>query len=528
MRRFHSYGPVDCEDHFCAPREGLIRKCKEQLVGKPEKGGHYFTIWAPRQTGKTWLMRRVKEEIEGTEEGAFIVGDMSMQGVILEEDDPDDVFFRHVPRLFRHAFGVSIEAPGRWDDWIRLFDKESGVFEKPAILFIDEFDSLPPGMVDRLVTLFRDMYLESENYHLHGLALIGVRAVLGVESLRGSPFNVQRSLQIPNLDRAEVMDLFEQYRTESGQKLDAGVVDALYEATRGQPGLVCWFGELLTETYNPGKDQSITIDKWHYVYGRARRTEWNNTLLNLIAKARHRHTEYVIALFSKSDIPFSLRNEWCRYLYLNGVIDAKDVSDETGGITQVCRFSSPFIQHNLYDALTHDLVGDRLPILALDPLDELADVFETPHLDLPALIQRYTSYLKRLKDKGLDPWKDQPRRADLHLTEAVGHFHLYAWLQNAVGRICAVSPEFPTGNGKVDLHLRCGDRRGIIEVKSFIDALETKRARGQAARYAQQMGLDRVTLVLFAPVSDEAVLAKLSGQIEIEGVWVTTAAIGWG
>ncbi len=30
----------------------------------------------------------------------------------------------------------------------------------------------------------------------------------------------------------------------------------------------------------------------------------------------------------------------------------------------------------------------------------------------------------------------------MHLTEAVGHFHLYAWLQNAVGRRCAISPEF--------------------------------------------------------------------------------------
>lgn len=24
---------------------------------------HYFTIWGPRQTGKTWLMRQTKQEI---------------------------------------------------------------------------------------------------------------------------------------------------------------------------------------------------------------------------------------------------------------------------------------------------------------------------------------------------------------------------------------------------------------------------------------------------------------------------------
>jgi len=63
MRRFHSYGPVDCEEHFCIPRQALVDRCVVQLVGNPEKGGHYFTIWAPRQTGKTWLMRQVKQEI---------------------------------------------------------------------------------------------------------------------------------------------------------------------------------------------------------------------------------------------------------------------------------------------------------------------------------------------------------------------------------------------------------------------------------------------------------------------------------
>jgi predicted AAA+ superfamily ATPase len=32
----------------------------QQLLGDdPNKGGHYITIWAPRQTGKTWIMQEV-------------------------------------------------------------------------------------------------------------------------------------------------------------------------------------------------------------------------------------------------------------------------------------------------------------------------------------------------------------------------------------------------------------------------------------------------------------------------------------
>ncbi len=120
-------------------------------------------------------------------------------------------------------------------------------------------------MIDRLVALFRDIYLHRDAHHLSGLALVGVRAVLGVESARGSPLNIQRSLHVPNLTRAEVEDLFAQYREESGQGVDPLVVAALFEATRGQPGLVSWVGELLTEACNPGSGEPITSRTWNRV-----------------------------------------------------------------------------------------------------------------------------------------------------------------------------------------------------------------------------------------------------------------------
>ena len=92
------------------------------------------------------------------------------------------------------------------------------------------------------------MYLNSKQYLLHGLALVGVRAVLGVESTSGSPFNIQRSLHIKNLSFDEVQNMFDQYQKESKQQVDPLVVKKLYEKTLGQPGLIGWFGELLTQT----------------------------------------------------------------------------------------------------------------------------------------------------------------------------------------------------------------------------------------------------------------------------------------
>jgi hypothetical protein len=422
------------------------------------------------------------------------------------------------------------------------------------------------------------MYLDREANWLHGLSLIGVQAV---DSERGSPFNVQKNLHVPNLTLCEVTDLFDQYQQESGQVVEPEVVVSVYESTNGQPCLVGWFGELLTEKYNPGNgrsidpntwrevtdlfdryqlendqivesevvgsvyesiadltcllelelfgksptekynlgnDRSIDPNTWETVHHAAITLEWNNTILNLVKKVRMGYVPHVLGLFSRSDVSFSIDLEWCAYLYMNGVIVPELQTDENGRTTSVCRFSCPFIQKRLYNALTDDLIGDRLPMLVIEPLDDLADVFEGEILNLPSLLDRYKAYLVRMKAQGLSPFKNQPQRTDLHYTEAIGHFHLYAWLQAAIGRRCVTSP---------DIHIRCNGKKGIIEVKSFVDMSETRKGTAQAAAYARSLNLNSVTLALFVPVDDKAVLAKLSGENQSDDVTVTVVAIGW-
>jgi len=78
MRRFSSYGPIDKDLHFYAPRKTLIDKGYTQLVGEdPTKGSHYFTVWAPRQTGKTWIMQEVVDTVKQT--GRYDIAIISME-----------------------------------------------------------------------------------------------------------------------------------------------------------------------------------------------------------------------------------------------------------------------------------------------------------------------------------------------------------------------------------------------------------------------------------------------------------------
>jgi hypothetical protein len=57
--------------------------------------------------------------------------------------------------------------------------------------------------------------------------------------------------------------------------------------------------------------------------------------------------------------------------------------------------------------------------------------------------------------------------------------------------------------------------------------VELEQGRAQAAGYARKLGLGEATMAVFVPIEDEAVPRELSGEMIIDGVKVTVAAIGW-
>jgi hypothetical protein len=80
MRKFSSYGPPLIRNlHYYVPRQQLIEDAFQQLLGQnpDNEGGHYITVWAPRQTGKTWIMREVVLTLE--RETEFDVVILSLQ-----------------------------------------------------------------------------------------------------------------------------------------------------------------------------------------------------------------------------------------------------------------------------------------------------------------------------------------------------------------------------------------------------------------------------------------------------------------
>ncbi|WP_207691194.1 AAA-like domain-containing protein [Desulfonema limicola] len=497
MRKFSSYGPVDTSLHYFVPREKLIEKAFVQLMGEnPDKGGHYITVWAPRQCGKSWIMNKTMWKL--AENDQFHVLKLELEHLKTTEDK--DRIASNIAEEITKYLGLKNPGVRNMDELRLVF--ENKLLDKPLILILDEFDALAEEAISGLAGVFRNIYNNRRNdpnpshkkeYLLHGIALIGVRSVLGIENVKGSPFNVQRSLHIPKLTYEETCSMFFQYEQESGQKVEQEVINSVFYETQGQPGLVSWFGELLTEGYDqyvPDHSRSITAEDFKYVYEDALNVLPNNTVLNIISKARQEPYKGLVLEFfrTKEKQLFRFDEKHINFLYMNGVIDPEKTQDKT-----YIRFSCPFVQKRLFNYFSFELF--RYMGKILEPFEDTSDTITETGLNIKNLLRRYERHLKKNRE-----WmfQDAPRRKDLRIYEAVFHFNLYEFINSFLANKKArVWPEFPTGNGKIDLMIQYAGKLYGLELKSYTDDSDFKISLQQAARYGKTLKLDLIWLVEF-------------------------------
>ena len=150
MRKFSSYGPLDNKREYYAPREALIAHALTQVRGEdPEAGGHYITVWAPRQTGKTWVMREVYLALK--QDSRFDTAILSLQ-YLLNTTDIDKIA-QSIARQLARALDRELPAINQLEEFDQLFTREA--LQKPLILVLDEFDTLPEAAIAALVGVFR-------------------------------------------------------------------------------------------------------------------------------------------------------------------------------------------------------------------------------------------------------------------------------------------------------------------------------------------------------------------------------------
>lgn len=530
MRTFNTSGPIDLSQHFGVPRTELVKQYVRHMIGDTETGGDYLTLWAPRQTGKTSLMYLIEQEVARHHSDQFAVCIISFEQYATIEEHPHDQHFD----TFSEAFSTQLQEriPGNpkitnWDEFMEVFTKESRIWDRRLLLLIDEVDAVPEPVLNIVLKHFREMFHYRDHHWVHGLALMGLKSHYGMTIERGSPYNIQRSIHIPNLSIEEVRDMYQQYQDEHGQIIAPDVVEKVYEVTNGQPGLVSLFGALLTNPDNTTPDHAVTLSNWNSIYEQASQIYMNSDTINHIAKTHTDYYPFLIRLFTQSFVDFNMYGESCYFMYTNGIIDCEEQHYDSGHINFTSRFSSSFLQHCLYKALTLEWLSPAISNANIPISGSLDDVFAGSYLDIAALLAHYQRYLDQGDEQGMNLRKSRTiSESHTDFLQTIEHFHLYAWLLQATDGMCTIHPAFSKNYGKVDLVLTCREQCGLIQINTHDHWFHADEHRLQLAHYAQELGLDRATIVLFYETESEG-MTELSGVEVVEGVETTITMIHW-
>jgi hypothetical protein len=103
----------------------------------------------------------------------------------------------------------------------------------------------------------------------------------------------------------------------------------------------------------------------------------------------------------------------------------------------------------------------------------------------------------------------------MKIYEAVFHFSFYMYLSDFIRRFDGmVYPEFPTGNGKIDLIIKYKGKAYGVELKTYTDMPGYKKALKKAAKYGNQLGLKEISLIFFVETIDDESRKKFETDFE--------------
>ena len=279
MREFSTAGPIIPEDHYhIAP---LARLDRDELLRLIERK-KYFALHAPRQSGKTTILRALRDELNGSgqyrcvyvnvETGQSAREDIgaAMQAILgaLSRQERTGLGESYVRGVWREALAevgpheALQEVLGRW--------AESDA--RPLVLLIDEIDAL---IGDTLLSVLRQLragYPDRPRGYPQSVILCGVRDVRDYRIRSraenalvagGSAFNVKaESLRLGDFSPAQVRELLVQHTEETGQAWTDEALAEAWDATRGQPWLVnsLAYGACFRNRAGRDRARPITVD----------------------------------------------------------------------------------------------------------------------------------------------------------------------------------------------------------------------------------------------------------------------------
>jgi hypothetical protein len=344
MREFNTSGPNNPDIHFTVMREALLQKALEQITRPADpKGGRYFTLYAPRQTGKTTFVEQLMKRLDRRQFFPAMISFESLAG--LEEFTFYRELGKRLDRMGNFPFAIP-EMSSRHDFEDFLSALKTQIPQK-LCLIIDDCDAIDGSRLGDFLHLIREVFhARGQSYNLHSLILISVRNLAEIDLGDASPFNIGEELRLRFFIREETYDLIGQYEAESGQQFAPEAKQQLFYETQGQPELVNVLCKRMVEDLNPGPGKTIGPEIANKAVEQLLHLDIFGNLATILKKARKAKKHVIALLDAAAKTEFHIDMEWQKFLWLEGIIDVEDL----GGWRKYVKFSCPLYEKKLREA----------------------------------------------------------------------------------------------------------------------------------------------------------------------------------
>ena len=488
MKKFNTTGPCFPGEHYMLPALDRLPGIRELVAD-----GNYFVIHAPRQSGKTTLLKALVREIN--EKGDMFALYCSLE-TLQNRADPDRANIAIRETILNNArrspyFPRGVQLPPAQTDALStnlvVRDAISDVCDaigRPVALFFDEADCLVGDALISFLRQLRDGYVNRDMMPFpRSLALVGMLDVRDYKTQirpdgqslgQVSPFNiVAEDMLIPNFTESDIAALYAQHTAETGQSFDEGVVADVWRLTRGQPWLVnAIANDCVVKIHGNRFAEPITVEDVETAKEAIirRRDTHVDSLMERMREPRVRRIVEPLLSGDRSELTYN--DDDYRY-----VIDLGLLRVDRGALVPA-------------NPMYAEIIGRYLSRGEQDAM--IRSVPETPWvkndgLDMAGLMAAFQQFWR--ENSGAD-------RDIMGYREAVPHLVLMAFLQRVTNGGGRINREMALGSGRFDLCVEFRGGRYAIEVKTS-DNFKGGKSYAQCAEYLDSLGLPEGWMPVF-------------------------------
>ena len=452
-RYFEKSGVVDPKASYYVPLENVTNTDNQDIKTMVDLG-RYFSIFAPRQSGKTTFFEGFCSQLE--KDPAYISILLSFQdykrldrskfyGLIRE--GINEQLVQRLAEIQCDSLDATRTLLATQDvtdhiSFRKLFQAlNRTIKQKKIVIFIDEFDGIPRDELENFLTALRELYQKYKkrtDKALYSVGLVGIRNITKLIVGGVSPFNIADQVSLPPFTLKNVHDLYAQYAEDTNQPFTEGAVEKVFEETGGQPWLVNRLGTILTVNIRPETTEPITeedVEKGVEIL----LYEENSHFDNITEKAKQFKETFIEVVFN--GVEYIPGDEEQSLLLTHGLIKAEGKELFVSNPIYKKRFTKTFFREAGAGA---DIADEYFA----------ADGF----LNMEAILSDFEEYIIQI---GVNAFY-----ANKKPYEKTGQFLLTAWLYQFVeGGKGELRYEIPTGLGRMDILLTYRGRKYIIETK---------------------------------------------------------------